>query len=130
MKSITIILFSTLIFSGAFASAGVPGEYGIHLFFDEKEFVDTMTISQNAEGNLTGNMDVPNDFSGPLMNLKVDGLKVEFDLLVPKNSSRPVDLAFHYVGHFFDQTYNQLIGFVIIEGSEDFTASFTAFKRK
>jgi hypothetical protein len=74
MKTITSILFSTLIFFGTFASASVPGEYGIHLFFDEKEFVDTMTISQNAEGNLTGRMDVPNDFSGPFMILRVDGV--------------------------------------------------------
>lgn len=75
MKILASLFFSTLIFSGTFASASVPGEYGIHLFFNEKEFVDTMTISQNHEGNLIGDMDVPQDFSGPLKNLKVDGQK-------------------------------------------------------
>lgn len=130
MKVLNYIFAILVGTTGAIAQADVPGEYGIHLFFNEKEFVDTMTISQNSNGNLEGNMDVPQDFSGPLANLKVNGLQVEFDLLVPKNLSRPVDLVFHYVGHFFDETHSQLIGFVTIKGSKDFTASFTAFKRK
>lgn len=130
MKALNYVFAALIVITGGHAQASVPGEYGIHLFFNEKEFVDTMTISKNSQGNLVGNMDVPQDFSGPLVNLKIDGLKLEFDLFVPKNSSRPVDLVFHYVGHFFDETHNQLIGFVTIEGSKNFTASFTAFKRK
>lgn len=130
MKALAGLLLSVLIFSGSFAFANEVGEYGIHLFFDEREFVDVMTVAKNPEGLLEGRMFVPQDFEGSLLNLKIDGLKIEFDLFVPKNSSRPNDLIFHYVGQFFDQKREQLTGFVTIKGSTDFTASFVGFKRK
>jgi len=130
MKALASLLLSALIFSGTFALARDGGEYGIHLFFDEREFVDVMTVSKNPEGILEGRMFVPQDFEGPLLDLKIDDLKIEFDLLVPKNASRPTDLIFHYVGQFFDQKKEQITGFVTIRGSPEFTASFVAFKRK
>lgn len=130
MKALASLLLSALVFSGTFAFASDTGEYGIHLFFNEREFVDVMTVTKNPEGILEGRMFVPQDFEGPLLDLKIEDLKIEFDLFVPKNASRPNDLIFHYVGQLFDQKKEQMTGFVTIKGSSEFTASFVGFKRK
>jgi hypothetical protein len=131
LKKLQKIGFLFLIFiSGAMAAdSKVTGEYGIHLFFNETEFIDTMTISQNEEGKLLGEMLVPNDFDGKLENIHLKGKSIRFDLFVPKNTSRPKDLIFHYEGVFHAKDYKQIIGFVTLKGQTDFVCSFTGFKR-
>lgn len=105
------------------------GEYGIHLFFNEKEFVDDLIIGRDRAGNLHGTMYVPNDFDGDISNIVVTDETIIFDLFVPKNSSRPTDLIFHYEGKFFNKDLKQIVGFVTIKGQSDFVASFIALKR-
>ncbi|MEA9356240.1 hypothetical protein SHI21_08505 [Bacteriovorax sp. PP10] len=131
MKRLSIsILFLLLTVNVAFAEITAPvTTYGIHLYFDEQEFVDILVINKDADGVLTGDMHVPNDFDGKVSNLVVNDEKIVFDLLVPKNSSRPTDLMFHYEGKFFDKSLNQMIGFVSIKGESGFVASFVGFIR-
>jgi hypothetical protein len=102
--------------------------YGIHLFFNEKEFVDVLALT-NEMGLIHGTMHVPDDFDGPVLNYQTDGLKMSFDLLVPKNAARPEDMIFHYEARFFDAEKKQLTGFVTIKDSPGFVASFTGFQR-
>lgn len=106
-----------------------PKVYGIHLFFNETEFIDVLTITQDSNGQLSGHMLVPNDFEGAVTGLQVTGQQIQFDLLVPKNASRPVDLIFHYEARFFDAAQKELIGFVTIKDQNEFVASFTGFLR-
>ncbi len=130
MRAVTFALLLVGLVGPAAAVADTPHEvYGIHLYFDEKEFVDEMTISRPETGELTGRMHVPNDFDGDLENIKLDQNEISFDLLVPRNAARPKDLVFHYEGRFFDSSHNQLIGFVTLKGESGFVASFTGFRR-
>lgn len=113
----------------ALADAG-EREYGIHLFFDEKEFVDTLYLEQSLCETYLGRMVVPNDFEATIEKARLyEGLKIRFEVLVPKNSARPEDLVFEYEGQFFDSSHNQLTGFVKIRGREGFIASFVGFAR-
>ncbi len=120
------------------AAQATPAEtktYGIHLFFDEKEFVDVLTVTKHASGAVEGHMVVPDDFEGKVDNLEfrpatwITGPTLSFDLFVPKNASRPKDLIFHYRGTFFDSSEKQLNGFVTIQGQPGFVASFVGFQR-
>lgn len=131
MKRLSIgIFFLLLSINTTFAEITAPvTTYGIHLFFNEQEFVDVLVINKDANGVLTGDMHVPNDFDGKVSNLVVKDQKIIFDLFVPKNSSRPVDLIFHYEGKFFDKSLNQMIGFVSIKEQPEFVASFIGFVR-
>lgn len=103
--------------------------YGIHLYFDERPYVDVLTLRRLPNGRLVGRMDVPGDFSGDVQNLVLKGRSISFDLLVPRNSSRPKDLMFHYEGHFHDLTRKQLAGFVTLKDQAAFIASFVGFLR-
>lgn len=134
------ILLITALFYGSLVHAKVEGTYGLHLFFNEKEYIDVLTLSRlgfgGPNGTLTGKMDVPNDFTGNLLNIKVDGRRIEFDLVVPKNPSRPREMLFHYVGQFYDDNHNQMIGYVVSQQrvlgkapQMQFIASFVAFRR-
>lgn len=131
MKSLSIsFLFLLLAVNVAFADINAPVKtYGIHLFFDEKEFVDILVLNQDESGALTGEMQVPNDFDAKVTELVVKNQEISFDLLVPKNSARPKDLMFHYEGKFFDKSLNQMTGFVSIKGEPGFVASFVGFIR-
>ena len=106
--------------------------YGLHLFFNEKEFVDVLTLEYHEGVDVIkgGHMDVPNDFDGPIINPVAFSGQLRFDLFVPKNSSRPKDLVFDYRAFFFDETRNQMYGYVTLKGSDEFVASFVAFKRE
>ncbi len=106
----------------------VKKTYGLHLFFNEQEFVDVLTIEEGM-CVLQGHMSVPNDFEGDIENIVKVGNKLEFDLLVPKNAARPNDMIFHYSGTFFDSDEKQLIGYVTLKDDSKFIASFTAFQR-
>lgn len=130
MKTLLNLMTIGLLFLSASAQADVEGQYGIHLFFNEKEFVDVMTIRRSSTGALVGDMHVPNDFEGPLANLFVRGTDLAFEVLVPRNGSRPQDLVFEYRGRFFDGTHEQVSGFVTIKGRPGFVASFIGFKRR
>ena len=107
----------------------IIGTYGMHLFFNETEFVDVLKLTYNYKGEIIGSMDVPNDFSGPILDAELSGNQLNFDLLVPKNSARPKDLIFHYNLTYFDESRNQFMGFVTLKGEKDFIASFVGFKR-
>lgn len=123
-----LVILVGLAFS-SFAKAEITGTYGLHLFFNEKEFVDVIRITKSPGGQLVGDMVVPNDFSGKLLNIKTGDRQMTFDLFVPKNSARPKDLVFSYRLLFFDHSYNQFVGFVNLHGQESFVASFVGFKR-
>lgn len=132
MKKLLLTIALTL--TAAFANAALAPlveskTYGIHLYFDETEFIDVLIVNKFADGAIKGEMQVPNDFTGVIQNVKIAGQKITFDLLVPKNLSRPTDLMFHYEGQFFDATQTQLIGFVNIRDQPGFVASFTGFLR-
>lgn len=125
------LILSALPVLGARAAKAAPvyvGEYGIHLFFDEKEFVDTLTLRVD-EGKVVGVMEVPNDFTGSVSNLAINHQGMRFDLLVPKNAARPNDLTFHYEVRAFAPDHAQFIGFVTIPGQPGFVASFVGFRR-
>ena len=123
------ILFLVLIKTAGASEINLSGDYGLHLFFNEKEFVDVMSIETNEKGEITGEMFVPDDFDGKLLNIKHDGLKLTFDLFVPKNRARAVDLIFHYKLQFHAQDAKEFIGFVTLKDETDFVASFVGFKR-
>ncbi len=110
--------------------AEMTGTYGLHLFFNEKEFIDIVKISKGPGGQLIGDMIVPNDFNGKLLNIKHSDQQMSFDLFVPKNSARPKDMIFSYRLIFFDNsTHSQFVGFVNLQGQPQFVASFVGFKR-
>ena len=111
------------------AAADLTGTYGLHLYFNEKEFVDVVTLQRDARGALTGHMSVPDDFEADLLDLEESDGLLTFDLPVPKNASRPVDLMFHYEARLFDASGKQSAGFVTLKGEKDFVASFVMFRR-
>jgi hypothetical protein len=129
MHKILTLTLLTLASSPYCYAAGIEGTYGLHLFFDEKDNVDVLTLSRDEHGALTGKMHVPNDFDGPVLNVEEKDGTLSFDLPVPKNSHRPHDLMFRYEGRIFDHTKRQLAGFVTLKGEREFVASFVAFKR-
>jgi hypothetical protein len=111
--------------------------FGIHLFFDEKEFVDVMTLETSADGKITGAMHVPNDFDAELTDIGIYHTYFRFRLLVPKNSARPHDLVFVYSGFFNDTDRKQMHGKVEVipqlpdgtDGQPQQIAVFVGFKR-
>ncbi|MGZ3653597.1 MAG: hypothetical protein ACXVB9_21610 [Bdellovibrionota bacterium] len=119
-------LLALALFATSARAADSAGTFGLHLFFDEKEFVDVLTVSRTGAGALHAHMSVPNDFEGDINVISEQGNTLVFDLPVPKNASRP-DLLFHYDGRFFDDSKKQLTGFVTMNG--EFVASFVAFRR-
>ena len=125
-----MLLIATLLIQQAHAAELPVGTYGLHLFFNEQEFIDVLTLSKGDAGQLKGHMDVPNDFAGDIDSISLQGNEISFDLFVPKNASRPRDLIFHYRGTFFSQDHQQLIGYVTLKGQSGFVASFTAFLRE
>lgn len=133
MKITPVIIAIALMLTGSASSDAQAAEttatYGLHLFINETEFVDVMTLAASDTGTLSGHMSVPNDFDGPLLAVAENGLNLRFELLVPKNAARPVDLMFVYEGRFFDVSKEQFIGFVTIKDQPGFVASFVAFKR-
>ena len=132
-----LLLFLPVLVFTTFAAAApaVPittshdqGVYGIHLFFNETEFVDVLSLDFDPAG-LKGHMHVPDDFDGEIANAILQDQQIEFDLFVPKNGARPTDLIFHYQGVFFDETRKQLTGTVTIKGEKTFLAAFVGFRR-
>ena len=95
-----------------------------------------MEISESVDGNLTGRMNVPNDFDADLENLSASGSTLNFEVLVPKNSSRPVDLVFRYEGQQFVPGASQVTGFVRLVKSDGkpqearpYVATFLMFRK-
>ena len=127
------LLLTVVLFAGsAFAAIGpdpATRVYGIHLHFDETEAVDELTLITDIYGGLSGRMHVPGDFDGDITNITEAQDAIAFDLLVPKNAGRPVDMIFHYDLKFFDAADAQAIGFVTIKDHTDFVASLVAFLR-
>lgn len=115
---------------GPIAKAEMTGTYGLHLFFNEKEFVDIIRITKRPDGQLSGDMIVPNDFNGKLLNIKTSERQMTFDLFIPKNSARPKDMVFSYRLLFFDNSHNQFVGFANLQGQPTFIGSFVGFKRQ
>ena len=129
LAALTLALSTTTMAVGPSFPPPFTQTYGLHLFFNEKEFVDVVELSSQQPGQAAGMMHVPNDFDGPLANIVQTPQKISFDVLVPRNSARPQDLIFHYEGTFFDATHKQITGFVTIRGQAAFIASFVAFLR-
>lgn len=127
MKIMGFLLLTCLASVSAFASEKT---YGLHLFFDEKEFVDVLKLKTLGHSVCLGHMSVPDDFEDDISNCISTGLDITFDLLVPRNSSRTKDMVFEYHGRFFDRTHKQMIGYVKLKRTERFIASFVAFERK
>src|SRR5688500_10214021 len=94
MKILLTIGLLILQSTASFAQGSIAGVYGIHLFFNEREFVDVLKIRELQDGSLEGEMHVPNDFDGTIKNVSLDKTILTFDLPVPKNSARPTDLIF------------------------------------
>jgi hypothetical protein len=130
MKKMIVTMAMMLMALSAKAADAQNLTYGIHLFFNETEFLDVMVLDKNASGKIEGTMFVPNDFDGKLENIKMTETTISFDLFVPKNAARPEDLIFHYEGQFFDSTKEQLTGYVTIQNQSGFVASFVGFLRK
>ncbi len=103
--------------------------YDIYLYFDETEFVDTLSLSHSPDGELQGHMVVPNDFEGDVENLEVSAGQIEFDLFVPHNSARPKDLIFHYRADFRDSSHQVFEGNVTLRGERKFIARFRGVRR-
>jgi hypothetical protein len=128
-------IFMVLGFMSSEAYSEAPdGTYGLHLFFDEKEFIDVLELrtrpsSIGDQSIIDGTMIVPDDFTGEFRNGKLDGLNLNFELLVPKNAARPNDLIFVYHLRFFDLSRAQFNGFVTLKDDPKFVASFVGFKR-
>lgn len=130
MKKLIYLMAALVCISyGSVGRAEVTGTYGLHLFFNEKEYIDIIRIAKGPGGQLVGDMIVPNDFNGKLSNIKVGERQLTFDLFVPKNSARPKDMIFSYRLLFFDNSHNQFIGFANLQGQATFIASFVGFKR-
>ena len=125
-----IALYATVGIAVADETALVERVYGLHLFFNEREFVDVLTLRESELGLVSGHMFVPDDFAGEIENLLSFGGGISFDLLVPKNASRPEDMYFQYSGRFFDLGRRQITGFVTLRGTNEFIASFVAFLRE
>lgn len=130
MKSI-LVSFG-FIMCAAFAIHATTAEtklYGVHLFFNETEFVDTLTLTTDVDGTLSGHMYVPDDFEGDIINVVRTNNEITFDLLVPKNRARTEDMTFHYVMTFFNEELKQATGFVTLKDRPEFVASLVAFLR-
>ncbi len=123
------LTFMLLTFASLSAFAEINGSYGLHLFFNEKEFIDVLKITTDQNNRVQGEMIVPSDFTGKISNAIVTPTGLIFDLLVPKNNSRPEDLIFHYDLKFFDNSHQQFIGYATLKGTKEFIASFVGFKR-
>lgn len=130
MKSLLFALMFLTCAIHAEAPAPITKLYGVHLFFNETEFVDELTLTTGPDGQLSGHMYVPNDFEGDITNAVQTEKSIAFDVLVPKNASRPLDVIFHYDLSFFDDSMTQAVGFVTIKDSPNFVASLVAFLRK
>lgn len=108
--------------------------YRLHLFFDDKEFVDELEVVRDQTGRvLSGRMLVPRDFIRPIQHITdlPNAAGLMFDVPVPKNASRPKDLVFTYNVTYFDRSQKQMTGFVQMRSlnpySHTFVASFVAF---
>lgn len=130
-----------LLFSVSMAFADTPtknleGNFKIHLFFgDTAPFVDDLSVQVSPEGKVTGRMHVPNDFDADIENITFNGSDLKFDILVPKNPSRPVDLVFRYESKIYSTEANQYAGFVTTTMADgkpvkpSYTASFLMFRK-
>lgn len=137
MKRNVFFLFSALSLMSLNAFAGnVSGSYRMQLYFgDSKPFEDEMVV-ERTETAVKGMMHVPKDFDGPLENISEKENVFEFDLLVPKNASRP-EMLFHYKAFVLLPEAENLTGFVTLVKSDGvetperpYIGSFVAFRKK
>ncbi len=132
----------------AFALVGC---YDLLLYFGNTEpFLDAVGISYRPiprgfgdprppAFDLKGRMEVPRDFNAPLSFREISAERVVFDVLVPRNASRPKDLTFRYETSFRGGDYEHGAGLVQIVAEGDaatsmepveprYVASFLLFK--
>ena len=115
----------------------LQGDYRLQLYFgDSTPFQDDLKIERSPFGAPSGTMHVPNDFDGKIENIVEIGTQVEFDLLVPKNATRP-EMVFHYTAFVLYPAADNLAGFVTLEKSDGvatvghpYVGSFVAFRKK
>lgn len=126
------LISATSLMAGQNPPASLTGRYDLHLYFDEKPFLDYVTLQADGAGRIIGTMHVPNDFDAPIEKFEIADRRFFFEILVPKNSYRPKDLRFRYEGEFFDDTFTVFTGFVKDAESKDksFIASFLGHRLK
>lgn len=107
----------------------IDGQYDIHLYFDEKPFLDTMVLFIDQD-KVKGEMHVPNDFDASIDHFVLNGLNFSFEILVPKNPSRPKDFHARYEGKFYDATMQTFAGFATVVEDNSFMASFVGHQLK
>lgn len=138
MKQTFLFLIGVLALLGGtnVLANNVKGDYRIQLYFgDSKPFEDAMKV-ERTEAGVKGMMYVPNDFDGPLENVSEKENEFEFDLLIPKNPSRP-EMVFHYKAFVLLPDAENLTGFVTLVKSNGvatpehpYIGSFVAFRKK
>lgn len=107
--------------TGAFAASAesLDGKYNLYLYFgDTAAFTDTLTLETDKKGEITGEMQVPNDFDGKISKARFKDNRLSFQLLIPKNASRPVDLLFQYDLEAFPKDSSKMVGFAKIVESD------------
>ena len=115
----------------------LSGDYVLYLYFgDSTPFEDTFQLKLDKNDQLAGDMQVPNDFVGPLLDIETTADNIKFDLFVPTNAARPTDRLFRYVGvvHGGDATIRlaghvEIVAVNGIATEPQYVASFVAFKR-
>ena len=125
MKSLLMSIVFSLLSHSAFAGKRT---YDLHLSFHQDEFVDVLVLETQGL-QVKGEMHVPNDFSGPLLNILKFGGQISFDLFVPRNHSRMKDMVFEYRGFYSDSSEKKLIGIVRMKGTPETIATFVAFEQ-
>lgn len=115
----------------------LTGSYDLQLYFgNSKPFLDAVHLERGSDFKLKGDMHVPDDFDAPLLNLASDERSVRFEVLVPKNLSRPEDMVFLYEGTISPHDTTKFAGHVTLTQvgqatleQPEYVASFLMFKK-
>ena len=124
MKTIKLLTFLTLILGKTvFASSPLVGTYSFQLYFgDSKPYTDELTLTEAADGKLSGSMHVPNDFDAKLEGIikeKINGgTKLTFSVDLPEKYHQTFGIKLFYSIQFLHPDpmtvdyKEQFIGFV------------------
>ena len=145
MNTIKILTFLTLILGKtAFADSPLVGTYSFQLYFgDSKPYTDELTLTEAADGKLSGSMHVPNDFDAILKNIlkeKINGgTQLTFFVDLPEKYHQTFGKRLFYSIQFLHPDpmtidyKEQFIGFVThhkIEYRPTYVGSVVGFKKK
>lgn len=135
---VLVLLSARLTHAAEILPQRLAGSYRLHLYFgDTKPFLDDVRLDVSPAGAITGLMHVPGDFDAKVEAAALSGTRLTFEILVPKNASRPVDLVFRYEAEIFREDPSHLAGFASIVRSDGkpvapgaYVASFLMFRKK